>query len=75
MAMNRIYLVTNTETNSRALVEAGNVAQAIRHVVGGKYHAKPASAKEAHELAAAGVQLEVAAKEAPEPAPAPAPAA
>lgn len=52
----RPYLVSSD--NEDHLVEASTPAQAIRHVVGGKYHASVPTTSEALALAAKGIRLE-----------------
>lgn len=61
----RIYVVTSDDGQTKAMVEAITPAQAIRHVAGSKYVAKPASPREVHDMVQAGVKLE---KAGPEPA-------
>jgi hypothetical protein len=63
----RPYYIRHKETGAERLVEAGNVAQALRHVAGDTYEARPATTREAHDLATRGVKIETAVKEAPEP--------
>lgn len=58
----RLYIVTNGDGSER-LVDAQTPSQAIRHVVGEKYKARPATAREAADLAGKGIKPESAAKE------------
>jgi hypothetical protein len=65
MTTTRVYAVTDTsvaDMNIR-LVRAGSQAQAIRHVVGSRYKAKPAAVDEVVQHMGSGVKVEEAGKE------------
>lgn len=58
----RVYVVRD-DANELRLVEASSQAQAIRHVVGKRYTAKPATVADVCELVGGGMKVEKAGKE------------
>jgi len=56
----RIYIVTEIESGSKFLIDAGTSAQAIRHVVNNSFSSKVATTKEVAALMADGHTVEQA---------------
>lgn len=56
--MSRLYVVSDSESGNERLVDAGNPAQAIRHVALGRFAAKPADARTVARLVKAGIEVE-----------------
>lgn len=71
----RIYSVTDNATKKARLVDAGNPAQAVRHVAVKAYSVSVATPKEVAALVANGVAVERAGREEPATEPATEPAA
>ena len=65
MTTTRVYAVTDTAVSDMniRLVRASSQAQAIRHVAGKRYQAKPATVDEVVQHMGAGVKVEEAGKE------------
>ena len=65
MTTTRVYAVTDTAVSDMniRLVRASSQAQAIRHVVGTRYKAKPATVDEVVLRMSGGVKVEEAGKE------------
>lgn len=68
---NRIYLITDRDTQTRRLIRAANQAQAVRHAAQARFDIQVASQDTLVELLAAGQAVESAAQATesePEPA-------
>jgi hypothetical protein len=66
--MPRLYLVEETATGQKRLIEANSQGQALMHVAKGGYMVKAASASDVYEAMTAGAKVEKAGAESPEPA-------